>query len=157
MTTNPRSIPARATRHGRTIHRVLSWRRQSAGRSTGQAIVELALIMPVLLVLFAAGADLARLFQSQVSIESAARAGALEASSHPTSFVAGQGCDTSTNRVMCAVLTESSGGILTIAPSDVSLTCTPSPCAEALGSKAAATIAPMARVRLFRIIIMGMT
>jgi Flp pilus assembly protein TadG len=103
-------------------------------RSRGQAIVELALILPVLLVLLAAGADLARLFHSQVAIESAARAGALEAASNPTSFVAGQPCSTATNRVMCAVLTESAGSFLTVAPADVTLTCTPTPCAEALGN-----------------------
>ncbi|GAC1669580.1 MAG: hypothetical protein NVS9B8_12470 [Candidatus Limnocylindrales bacterium] len=114
--------------------------RESIGRSRGQAIVELALILPVFLVLLAAGADLARLFHSQVAIESAARAGALEASTNPTSFVAGQPCNTSTNRVVCAVLTESSGSFLTIAPSDVSLTCTPSPCVEALGNEVAVSV-----------------
>lgn len=103
-------------------------------RSRGQAIVELALILPVLLVLLAAGADLARLFHSQVAIESAARAGALEAASNPTSFSSGQPCSITTNRVMCAVLRESAGSFLTIAPADVTLTCTPSPCAEALGN-----------------------
>src|SRR5215212_2619382 len=59
-------------------------------RSRGQAIVELAIVLPMILVLLAAGADLARIFHSQVAIESAARAGALEASSHPTSFATGQ-------------------------------------------------------------------
>jgi Flp pilus assembly protein TadG len=103
-------------------------------RSRGQAIVELALILPVLLVLLAAGADLARLFHSQVAIESAARAGALEAASNPTSFSAGQPCSVATNRVMCAVLRESAGSFLTVAPADVTLTCTPTPCAEALGN-----------------------
>jgi len=97
------------------------------GRTRGQAIVELALIMPILFVLFAAGVDLARLFHSQVAIESAARAGALEASTHPTSYVAGGTCNTSTNRVICAVLAESNGSALTIAPADIEMTCTPSP------------------------------
>ncbi|HEV7809333.1 MAG TPA: TadE/TadG family type IV pilus assembly protein, partial [Candidatus Limnocylindrales bacterium] len=103
-------------------------------RTRGQAIVELALVLPGLLVLLAAGADLARLFHSQVSIESAARAGALEAAQHPTSFQSGQACNTTTNRVMCAVMTESSGSFLTIAASDVNVSCSPSLCAEALGN-----------------------
>lgn len=104
-------------------------------RSRGQALVELALILPVFLLLFAAGVDLARLFHSEVAIESAARAGALEASIHPTSFVAGAACDATTNRVMCAVLTESTGSSLTISPSDVTVACEPSPCVEALGNR----------------------
>jgi hypothetical protein len=91
-------------------------------------------ILPLFLVLLAAGADLARIFHSQVAIESAARAGALEASAHPTSFVSGGACNTATNRVMCAVITESTGSFFSISPSDVSLSCTPSPCAEALGN-----------------------
>ncbi len=106
----------------------------ASGRPRGQAIVELAVILPVLLVLFAAGADLARIFHSQVAIESAARAGALEAAANPASFTSGAACNASTNRVMCAVLTESSGSFFSISPSDVTLACTPSPCAEGLGN-----------------------
>lgn len=135
MTINPQTIRARAARHGRAPGRAPALRRHWAGRSRGQAIVELALVLPVFIVLLAAGADLARLFHSQVAIESAARAGALEAASHPTSFVAGQACSTLTNRVTCAVLNESSGSFLTVNASDISLTCTPSPCAEALGNE----------------------
>ncbi len=92
------------------------------------------MILPLFMVLLAAGADLARIFHSQVAIESAARAGALEAAEHPTSFVSGGSCNTATNRVMCAVLTESTGSFFSISPSDVSLTCNPTPCAEALGN-----------------------
>src|SRR5690349_13313868 len=103
-------------------------------RSRGQAIVELAVILPVIMILLAAGADLARIFHSQVAIESAARAGALEAASHPSSFQSGQACNATTNRVMCAVITESTGSFFTIAPADVALSCNPSPCTEALGN-----------------------
>lgn len=109
-------------------------------RSRGQSIVELALVLPIFLVLLAAGADLARLFHSKVAIESAARAGALEAATNPTSFVQGQACSVLTNRVTCAVLTESSGSFMTIAPADISLTCTPSPCVEALGNEVTVTV-----------------
>jgi outer membrane biosynthesis protein TonB len=127
-------------RSGRTTLSDVGRRHPSERRSRGQAIVELALILPVFIVLFAAGADLARLFHSQIAIESAARAGALEAAQHPTSFVAGQPCDISTNRVICAVLTESSGSFLTVSAADVSLACTPSPCAEALGNQVKVTV-----------------
>jgi Flp pilus assembly protein TadG len=128
----PQAAPARSRRP--------SWRRLAHARSRGQALVELAVILPVLLVLLAAGADLARIFHSQVAIESAARAGALEAASHPTSFQAGLPCSAATNRVMCAVLTESSGSFFAISPSDVSVSCSPASCAEALGNTVSVSV-----------------
>src|SRR5262249_24960978 len=132
------TFPPRHLRETIVRQRLRLPRRSS--RSRGQAIVEVAVILPVVLVLFAAGADLARIFHSQVAIESAARAGALEAAASPTSFVAGGACNTATNRVMCAVLTESSASFFSISPSDVSLSCNPSPCSEALGNTVTVTV-----------------
>ena len=100
----------------------------------GQAIVELAVILPVMLLLLLAAADLARLFQSRVVVAGAARAGALEAATHPTSWQDGLPCHALTNRVTCAVLTEADGSALTVAPADVDLVCDPSPCSEDLGN-----------------------
>ncbi len=104
-------------------------------RSRGQALVELALILPITLMILLVAGDLARLFGSRVTIEGAARAGALEAARHPTSFQEAQPCDAQVNRVMCAVLTESNGSLVAITKDDVSLECLPSPCAEALGDQ----------------------
>src|SRR5439155_13550803 len=50
-------------------------------RNLGQAFVELALVLPVLLVLFSAALDLGRLYYSQITINNAAKEGALEAAS----------------------------------------------------------------------------
>lgn len=109
-------------------------------RARGQALVEVALVVPVMLLILLAAGDLARVFGMRVTIESAARAGALEASQHPTSFVAGQPCNAVTNRVMCAVLTESGGSSVGVTPADVTMTCSPSPCAEALGNQVRVTV-----------------
>ena len=108
--------------------------------SRGQATIELALLLPVVLMLLLAAGDLARVFNVQVTIASAARAGALEAAAHPTSFQAGQPCSALVNRVMCAVLTEANGSFGTVNPADVSLTCSPDPCSEALGSTVTVTV-----------------
>lgn len=109
-------------------------------RSRGQATVELVLILPVLLLLLVAAADLARLFHATIAIESAARAGALEAASNPSSYQSGQACSTSTNRVICAVQREAEGSFVSITPAGIVLTCDPSPCAEALGNEVSVTV-----------------
>lgn len=112
---------------GRRVH--------GARRTRGQAVVELALILPFLLLVLLAAADLARLFNARVTISSAARAGALEAATNPASYLASQPCEQTTNRVICAVLTESSGSSVNIQPADVTLTCVPDPCAAVLGNE----------------------
>ncbi len=96
--------------------------------SRGQAIVELALILPVMLTLFASALDLGRLYYSQITIANAAKEGALEASRVPTSFDSTRGCDAVTNRVICLVINEAKGSLISIVPSDVALACNPSPC-----------------------------
>ncbi len=91
------------------------------GRSRGQALVEVALVLPVMLLILVGAGDLARVFSTQVSLDTAARAGALEASVHPTSYQAGAPCNADTNRVVCAVLTESVGASTMITSSNITL------------------------------------
>jgi PKD repeat protein len=113
---------------------------RSRGSARGQTIVELALILPIMLLLLATASDLGRMFHSQIVISNAARAGALEAARHPTSYQADAGCDAMTNRVMCAIATESSGALVTITPADVDVACNPDPCAEGLGNVISVTV-----------------
>ncbi len=121
-------------------HRLLLRRwaaRWTRTRPRGQALVELALVIPVLFLLLAGALDLGRLFYSQITIRNAAREGALEASVNPTSFQAGQACNDTTNRVMCRAITESQNSFVTVAPANVSLTCNPTSCATGLGNTVA--------------------
>jgi Flp pilus assembly protein TadG len=97
-------------------------RRRLRGRTAGQALVELAIILPVLLLLTLAALDLGRLFFARITVENSAREGAYEAS-YGGSYVANTACG-STNSVMCAVLNEAQGS-LTITPADVDVTCNP--------------------------------
>jgi Flp pilus assembly protein TadG len=94
----------------------------------GQSLVELALILPVMLLLFAGALDLGRVFYSQITIENAAKEGALEAARNPTSFDNTKPCDKDTNRVLCLVLNEAKGSMYEITAADVTLACSPSPC-----------------------------
>jgi|GEM_PF-635541 FOG: PKD repeat len=91
-------------------------------RSAGQALVELALILPVLLLLVLAALDLGRIFFAQITVANTAREGAYEAA-YGGSYVAGAACGSS-NSVMCAILNEAQGS-LTVAPADVVWMCTP--------------------------------
>jgi Flp pilus assembly protein TadG len=102
-------------------------------RSRGQALVELAIILPVLLLLFMATLDLGRLFYSSITLSNAAREGAMEASVNPDSWVAGGACDKATNRIMCRAVNEATGSFVTVAPAGVSRWCTPD-CSPALGT-----------------------
>lgn len=83
--------------------------RRIAGRITrderGQSLVELALILPVTLVLFAAALDLGRAFYSNISVANAARAGALQAARTPQSFKADTECPVATGSTLAALST----------------------------------------------------
>jgi hypothetical protein len=63
----------------------------------------------------------------------------MEASVHPTSFVAGAACNKVTNRVMCRAVNEAKGGFVAVTPADVTVSCTPS-CTPALGNSVAVTV-----------------
>jgi Flp pilus assembly protein TadG len=94
----------------------------------GQALVELAIILPVMLLLFGAALDLGRFFYGQITITHAAKEGAFEAARNPTSFASGESCDPVTNRVVCRVLNEMRGSSYTVTPADISLRCSVDPC-----------------------------
>jgi hypothetical protein len=90
--------------------------------------VELALVLPVLLVLLAAALDLGRVFYATITLNNAAREGAFAAAEAPGSYQAGQPCDTTTNIVVCRVQLEAKGSAVAIQPADISLTCSVSGC-----------------------------
>ncbi|HEU0245076.1 MAG TPA: PKD domain-containing protein [Candidatus Limnocylindrales bacterium] len=99
--------------------------------SRGQALVELALILPVLLLLLLGAIDFGRVFYSQITVNDAAREGALEGTRNPTSFLAGTACTSAnkeSNRIMCRTLNEAKGGFVTVAPADVSVSCSTGTC-----------------------------
>ena len=101
--------------------------------------MELALVVPIMLLLLLAAIDLGRIYYAQITVANAARAGAYEASTNKNyNYVAGAAC-ASTNTVMCAVQHESSGSAVNIAPADVSMSCTPS-CAATYGNKVGVTV-----------------
>ena len=99
-----------------------AFRRRSrrGARTRGQALVELAIVLPVFLVLVLAAIDLGRIFFARITIANSAREGAYEASYGGT-YVANTGCGAS-NSVMCAILNEAQGS-LTVAPADVAWSC----------------------------------
>ena len=106
-----------------------SWRRTQSSRllPRGQAVVEFAIVSIALLLLLATVIDFGRLFYSKITVENAARAGALVAAQTPDSFPAPkQECSpaiATTDRIGCAVQNESHGSLVTIKASEITVTC----------------------------------
>jgi Flp pilus assembly protein TadG len=88
--------------------------RTRRARHRGQALVELALVVPVILILLLGTIDLGRIFYSKIAVTDAAKEGAL---------VASQGG--STSEVTTAVLTEAKGGFVEITAANVAATTCP--------------------------------
>lgn len=108
--------------------------RPFTGKTRGQALVELAIILPVLLLLVLAALDLGRIFYARIAVENAARAGAMEAAENPGSYTAGSACSTS-NRIICAATNEAQqGSWVLVTPADVTRTCS-NDCSETFGAQ----------------------
>ncbi|HJW76891.1 MAG TPA: TadE family protein [Candidatus Limnocylindrales bacterium] len=90
--------------------------------SPGQALAEFALIAVILMLLFGTVLDLGRAFYANITIENAARAGALQAAKTPNSFTA-LACDYTTNKIGCAAINESRGSLVTITGTNIAATC----------------------------------
>jgi len=86
----------------------------SRARRRGQALVELALIIPILLVLLLGALDLGRAFYSKITVTNAAKEGAM---------VASQGG--SSSEIKTAVVTEAKGGFVEISATNVTATSCP--------------------------------
>lgn len=115
-------------------------------RSRGQSLVEMALILPVFMLLMVAALDLGRIYYSRITVNDAAREGALEAARNPGSFLANTACTTAnkdSNRIMCRSLNEARGSFVTVLPADVSRTCSTlicPPLVPALGDSVYVTV-----------------
>ena len=136
------SIPlAQSVARGQMLVALLRrFTRHGANRSSGQALVELALVTPVILLLLLAAIDLGRVFYAEISVSNSAREAAMVAANNPTSFSAGTPCNPATNAVMCAATREAQGGgFVNVAPSDVTRTCNPS-CAKTYGTHITVTV-----------------
>jgi Flp pilus assembly protein TadG len=103
-------------------------------RSRGQSLVEFALILPLFLVFVAACLDLGRVFYANISLNNAAREGAMQAAKTPASFIANGACDPVTNDVVCRVQLESKGSQVQVASTDISLSCSVAGCPKSAGS-----------------------
>ena len=112
------------------IKRFLRRRRE---RSLGQSLVEFAIVLPVFLVIVSAAVDFGRIAYARITIANVAREASFQAAQTPTSYLAGQACNTSTNMVICRGILESKGSVVTVNPADITLTCSPS-CTGAMGN-----------------------
>ena len=116
-----------------------------ASRSQGQAIVELALILPIFLILVASALDLGRavLLADQRQRRRPRRPS--RRPTNPTSFIPNTACTSANkedNRVMCRATNEARGSFVTVAPADVAMACSTNPCptVPALGQTVSVTV-----------------
>jgi Flp pilus assembly protein TadG len=117
--------------------------KHAAGHGRGQALVELALILPVLVLLAMGTLDLGRAFGAYLSMANAAREGAMYASLHPSD--ANLAAD-----VTSVVLAELNGAV----PATPSVTITPSAVPLPRGSSVRVTV--RAPFSLFTTAILGL-
>ena len=92
--------------------------------SSGQALVELAIISIVMLLLLGTVLDFGRLFYAQITVENTARAGVLVAARAPNSYTGD--CPlpaVSTNKIGCAIGAESRGSGVTVTAAEVAVSC----------------------------------
>jgi PKD repeat protein len=85
--------------------------------------------------------DLGRVAAAQVTVTNVAREAAFQAAQTPTDFDNTHGCPSgaTSNLVICRALLEAKNSPVTVAPSDVSLTCSPS-CTSGLGHTVSVTV-----------------
>ena len=115
---------------------VRAFLRRLRERPVGQSLVEFALLLPVFLLVVSAAVDLGRIAFARVTIANVAREASFQAAKTPTSYQAGQPCSSvnpDANLVVCRAILESTGSVVTVAPSDIAMTCNPS-CAEEMGN-----------------------
>jgi hypothetical protein len=116
-------------------------RKDVGGR--GQSLVEFALILPVFLLLFGTTLDLGRLFYATITLEQAAREAALEAArtvgAEDEDAEEAEGCDASSDRVICRGVLESKDSFVEVEAGDISYSCSPS-CTRSLGNVVNVTI-----------------
>ena len=117
-------------------HLVRRIRRHRAARTRGQSLVEFALVLPLFMLFFATTLDLGRLALAQLSVANAAREGAFQAAKTPTSFDSTQPCpsDGKSNLVVCRVQLEAKASGVSIAPGDISVSCSVPGCPTGLGN-----------------------
>ena len=103
-------------------------------RTRGQSLVEFALILPVFMLFFAAVLDLGRIASAQIAVSNAAREGVFQAAVTPADFDSTKPCpaDGQTNVIYCRIKLESSGGV-SVAPTDVTVSCSPTDCSTGIG------------------------
>jgi Flp pilus assembly protein TadG len=102
-------------------------------RGRGQALVELAIILPVLLLLMLAALDLGRIYYARITVANAARS----ASMYAAETASGGSADTA--GALDAAVNEARNSFVTVAAGDVTVSCTPS-CAKAYGNRVTARV-----------------
>jgi len=100
---------------------LLTLRKKNQSRSKGQALIEMALLLPLLLVLIVGALEFGRLFFTQIVITNAAREGAYYLATHSSDYDSGTG--SAPNTTIAAEMEANNSGV-----SDITVSVTPNNC-----------------------------
>jgi len=106
----------------------------------GQAMVEFALLLPILLLLLVVAIDFGRLFATFVAVNNAAREGAAFAGLHPTQFTSADNADPENVTYRARQEVENPSDTRFTAVTVAAPTCNPAPCPTVLGTGGGKTI-----------------
>ncbi len=100
---------------------LLTLRKKNPSRPKGQALIEMALLLPFLLVLIVGALEFGRLFFTQIVITNAAREGAYYLTTHSSDYDSGTG--NAPNTTLAAEMEANNSGV-----SDITVSVTPINC-----------------------------
>jgi Flp pilus assembly protein TadG len=106
----------------------------------GQAMVEFALLLPILLLLLVVAIDFGRLFATFVAVNNAAREGAAFAGLHPTQVTSADNADPENVTYRARQEVENPSDTRFTAVTVAAPTCNPAPCPTVLGTGGGKTI-----------------
>lgn len=103
-------------------------------RERGQELVEFAIVLPLLLIVFIGVMDLGRVFHASITVANSSRAGARYAVSRPGYTDNGSTVDPKDIEIKARITQEAANSGITVEPLLIDIVCSPNSCPKGTGS-----------------------